>query len=95
MKNLKTFEEHDIKKELDPFGEENWNDENIKGYFIAHSNGRFFMDNYFVKNFLMKYKPKIHSTLEEGIIELRKGFYDDEDYGVYVLYDDGEVEKKY
>lgn len=89
MRNLRTFEEN---KEIDPFSEENW-DEDIKGYLILYKTKRT-MNKVQVRWFIESNGPKIYSTLEEAISELNN-LQSKPYHGIYVLYNSGEIERKY
>lgn len=56
-------------------------------YFVCHR-FRAYVSNEYVQNFYNKKKySKLHNTYKEAYKELREGFYDDSDYGVYKVTD--------
>ena len=60
----------------------------MKKYFVVYRY-RCYIDTDYVREFLIeKNNIKFHTSLDEALQELHRGFYDDSDYGVFSIIED-------
>jgi len=79
--------------ELDPYGEENWEEPGIVGYFYVYRH-RNDVSKEYAEKYLKEEKPKIYKSFAEANRALYRACFDDCGEAIFALYSSGEIKRE-